>query len=407
MRIGGAFPFGQGNVPIGLAGGEMFYLPPGNYYIQLGSVTLLQVFDGINQIWRNIGYPGGNLQVTSGDGWNYRLLNLSGVVQALQITNAGSGATVAIGIGSAVTGVTIGFGAAPANGIVASAYPIIGGKLSTLTITNGGSGFVFPPALFIDPPPLGGIQATATCTISAGVINAVTLQNPGAGYASVPNVWILPQYLLPVQGGAPINAVAPTTVIPPGAIAPVFPGTLEIAPPFLPAVQWPPAQPTTTGDLITAGALTGANTLTGAVMTNYGLGYAGTTIPSVTFAGGGLAGGVAATAVMALSVNSLGTAGTAGVAYTAGTPWESDTGQIVGTDGCNGVMEPRPARGRTQGTTGFTGTAAIVSDPGFGLQTVPNIGTMQFGSLVTTVSTTTAVVGAVYDVSLLQPAVED
>jgi len=42
MRIGGAFPFGQNNVPVGLSGGELFYFPPGNYYVQLGSVTLLQ-----------------------------------------------------------------------------------------------------------------------------------------------------------------------------------------------------------------------------------------------------------------------------------------------------------------------------------------------------------------------------
>jgi hypothetical protein len=409
MRIGGAFPFGQGNVPVGLAGGEQWYVPPGNYYLQLGSVSLLQVFDGINQIWRNIGFPGGNLQVASADGFNYRIVNMSGVVGGIQITNAGSGATVN-GIGTAVNGVSIGFGAAPANGIAAQAYAITGGKLSGLTIANAGSGFVFPPVLVLDPPPIGGIQATATCTISGGAINAVTLQNAGAGYLAVPNVYIVPQYLLPVQGGAPINATPPLSVIPPGLIAPLL-GSLSSQPPFMPGPQWPAAAIAGTGASITVNGLTGSGTLTGAVVTQYGVGYTGTTIPTIAFTGGGLAGGVAATAIMSFSVISLGTAGTAGAGYTVGTPWISDIGELTApltnTDFCNGVFQPRPARGRLTATTGFTGTAALVEDSGFGIQSVPNIGTTQFGTLVTTVSTTTAVVGGVFDISLLQPAVED
>jgi hypothetical protein len=398
MRIGGAFTFGQGAVPVGLAGGEVAYLPPGNYYVQLGNQTCLQVFDSVNMIWRNIGFPGGNLQVNSTDGYNWRLVNMSGVVQALQITNAGSGGTN--GIGTAATGTAIGFGAAPSNGIAAAAYPIVGGKLSGLTITQPGSGFVFPPALLIDPPPPGGIQATATCAISGGAINAVTLQNPGAGYSATPNVYVVPQFLIPPLAGPPLNAVVPATVIPPGLLAP------NNNPPFLPGVAWAPA-PGTTGALITANGLTGSGTLTGAVMQSYGLGYAGTTIPTVSFAGGGLAGGVAATAVMSMAVTSLGTGGTAGAGYTVGTPWISDDGLLVQTDGCNGVMQPRPARGAIKATTGFTGTPASVEDNGFGLQTVPNIGTTLFTTQPATVSTTTAVTGGVFDVSIVNPGVAD
>src|SRR5215472_15622268 len=352
MRIGGAFTFGQGNVPVGLAGGEIFYIPPGNYYVNLGDVTLLQVFDGVNQIWRNIGFPGGNMQINDADGWNYRLVNLSGVVQALSITNAGSGGVN--GIGTSATGTTIGFGAAPSNGIAASAYPIIGGKLSGLTIAAGGTGFVFPPVLLIDPPPVGGIQATATCTISGGVINAVTLQNAGAGYTAVPNVYIVPQYLLPVQGSTPINPTPPSSVIPPGNIAPLS-GALSSQPPFLPGVQW---QGVVGGANITANGLTGSGTLTGAVMTNYGVGYTGTTIPTISFSGGGLAGGVAATAVMSLSVISV---------------------------------------------AGFAGAgAATVEDSGFGIQALPVIGATTGSSLITTAATMTPTAGGVYDVSLLQ-----
>jgi hypothetical protein len=333
---------------------------------------------------------------------------MSGVVSAVQITNAGSSGTN--GIGSAATGTTIGFGSAPANGIAAQAYPIVGGKLSGLTITQAGSGFVFPPVLLIDAPPQGGIQATATCTISGGAINAVTLQNAGAGYTATPNVWVLPQFLLPVQAGAPINPTPPANAIPPGNVAAVQ-GTAT-SPPFIPGAQWAAAIPNSNGALITANGLTGSGTLTGAVVMQYGAGYTGTTIPTISFSGGGLAGGVAATAVMSLSVISLGTAGTPGAGYTVGAPWVSDTGVLMSapsaqTDFCNGTFQPRPARGRIAATTGFTGTPALVEDTGFGIQTVPNIGVTQFGAAITTGSTTTAVCGGVFDVSLLQPGVED
>jgi hypothetical protein len=403
MRIGGAFPFGQGNVPVGLSGGEQWYLPPGNFYVQLGGVTLLQVFDGINQIWRNIGFPGGNVQVTSADGFNYRLINFSGVIAGVNITNAGSGGTN--GIGTAATGVTIGFGAAPTNGVAASAYPIVGGKLSGLTLVSGGSGFTMPPVLLADPPPLGGIQATATCTISsAGVINTPTLQNAGAGYTANPNWYIVPQYLLPVMGGAPINATPPLNIIPPGNIAPLS-GALSSQPPFMPGVQWPAvvggAQITTTG-------LTGSGTLTGAVVTNPGVGYTNTTVPSISFTGGGLAGGVAASPITSFSV--ITATGAGGTALIVGTPVISGTmagtGLWVGTDGCNGVLAARPARGVTTSTAG----AMTLTDTGFGIQlSASGANLPSFGSTgtATTAASYTVTSGGVFDISLIQPAVED
>jgi hypothetical protein len=409
MRIGGAFPFGQGNVPVGLSGGEQWYLPPGNFYIQLGSVTLLQVFDGINQIWRNVGFPGGNVQVTSADGFNYRLINFSGVIAGVNITNAGSGAATN-GIGSAVTGVTIGFGAAPTNGIAASAYPIIGGKLSGLTLANAGSGFVFPPVVVIDPPPLGGIQATATVSLSTttpGTLTTPVLQNAGAGYTSTPNAYIVPQYLLPVIGGAPINPTQPVNVIPPGNIAPLS-GSLSSQPPFLPSVQWPTAFPVTGGAQITVNGLTGSGTLTGAVVTNPGLGYTNTTIPTISFSGGSLAGGVAASPITSFSVSSVSGAGGAGIV--AGTAVLGATagaaGTFVATDGCNGILQPRPPRGVSTSAAG----AVTLTDPGFGIQLVTSGANQPLFSAtgtVTTQPTYTTVSGGAFDISLLQPAVED
>jgi hypothetical protein len=403
MRLGGAFQFGQGNVPVGLAGGEQWYLPPGNFYVQLGSVTVMQVFDGVNDVWRNIGFPGGNIQVTSCDGANYRLVNLSGVIVGLSITNAGSGAT-ANGIGTAVNGVSIGFGTVPTNGIVASAYPIIGGKLSGLTIAGAGSGFVFPPVILIDMPPPGGIQATATCTISGGVINGLTLQNPGAGYASTPNAYVVPQYLLPPQAGPPVQAAAPLNITPPGNIAPLS-GSLSGQPPFLPGVAWPGVAG---GASVTVNGLTGSGTLTGAVMTQYGVGYSNTVMPTITFTGGGLAGGVAANPITSFSVISASGAGGAGIVAgtavlgaTAGT-----AGTWVGTDGCNGVLQARPPRGVSTSAAG----AMTLTDSGFGIQLVASGANQPLFSAtgtVTTQPTYTTSSGGVYDVSLLQPAVDD
>jgi hypothetical protein len=269
---------------------------------------------------------------------------------------------------------------------------------------------VFPPVIVIDPPPLGGIQATASATLSTttpGTINAVTLQNAGAGYTATPSAYIIPQYLLPVIGGAPINATPPASAIPPGNIAPLS-GSLSSQPPFLPGVQWPTAFPATGGASVTVNGLTGSGTLTGAVVTQYGVGYSNTTMPTITFTGGGLAGGVAANPITSFSVISVSGAGGAGIV--AGTAVLGATagaaGTFVATDGCNGVLAPRPPRGVSTSAAG----AVTLTDPGFGIQLVAS-GANQPGfsatGTVTTQPTYTTSSGGVYDVSLLQPAVED
>ena len=75
-----------------------------------------------------------------------------------------------------------------------------GGTVSSLTIENGGSGYVestinikFQNPLQIDDPQNVGVgtTATATATINNGVITATTITNPGFGYTIAPNV-ILP-----------------------------------------------------------------------------------------------------------------------------------------------------------------------------------------------------------------------
>lgn len=392
MRIGGAFPFGQLTVPVQLAAGGVFYMPPGNYYTLLGGQSVMQFMDSNDIVWRNVGSPGTLIGVVACDGSNYRIANLSGVVVGGLITNAGSGATN--GIGLTATGVTISFGAAPTNGIAASAYPVVGGKLSGLTIAAAGSGFIFPPLISIDPPPVGGVTATATCTISGGVINSVTLQNPGAGYTAVPNVYITQQWNTYQGIGQPVNATVPTTAQPPGAIA-------TQQPPFLPGINWPTASG---GASITCNGLTGSGTLTGVGMASYGAGYTGATIPAVTITGCGAA---AITPIMSMCVTSV-TLGSGGSGYGAGAApmWITSLGLVSGSDGDNGNYNPVDAQGVTTLTAGAVSAFTVESD-GFGFQKVPVVAVLNTSAVATAQATGTAVCGGVADVSLISPAVED
>lgn len=393
MRVGGPTPYGVNGLAVALAAGGQFYIPAGNYKVTLGGQTMCEWFDPTTLCWRVVGQPHQQLFDLSCDGYNYRLVNASGVVVGAAITNAGSGATN--GIGSTATGVAVSFGAAPANGQAASAYPIVGGAINTaIAITNGGSGFVVPPMLLIDPPPAGGIQATARCTISAGVINAVTVDNPGAGYTQVPLVYVIPQYGTYPGIGSPVNPAGVSTIIPPGAI-----GSRQS--PWLPNIGWPQA-PSGGAVLTVNPTLAGSGTLTGIVMTAYGAGYTGTTIPAITITGAGAA---AATSIMSMAMLS-GTITVGGVAYSVAPVLVSSLGMIPAAPAFNNnaFFSPRPARARTT-VGGGAITVVTMEDNGFGLQSVPQVGVIQAGGTpATTVATITAVCGGLQDTSLLQPA---
>jgi hypothetical protein len=400
MRIGGPFTYGQPSIPVQLAGGEVFYPPAGNYQCSLGAQTVVQFFDPVQLAWRIMSTPFGSDPFDlSTDGYSWRLLNASGVVQGAQITNAGT--TAVNGIGTAATGVSVSFGAAPASGVAAAAYPVVGGSINTtIAITQAGSGFVVPPILIIDPPPAGGIQATATCTISAGAINAVTVTNAGAGYTAAPQIYVMPQYGTYPGIGVPVNpAGAPASIIPPGLVG-------SNQPPWFPGINWPLTLGTGGALLTINPVLTGSGTLTGIVMTNWGLGYAGTTIPTITVTGAGAA---AATALMSMALQSI-TITSGGVAYPSGTSqiWDSSLGMVAATTNIinNNTVGPRCARG-VAANSGTVINSTIIEDAGFGFQKVPLLAVTQTqGVAATTVAQLTAVVGGVTDTSIFQPAVQ-
>jgi hypothetical protein len=269
-RIGGAFPFptaqvqeGGGRLAIG--SGQYFYMGPGEFIIQTGALTVIEWFDPIDQVWRT------QLNASSGDfipcdGVNWRLHNISGTVTGLTITGAGSGGTN--GIGTAATNAAVGVTAAPAGGRTAIIVPIVGGSVQAPTITQAGSGFTVAPLIVIDPPPGGGIAATAYASVSGGVITAITMVSVGAGYQASPNFWIIPQ-TAQYQGGPAVGVPAGSTVEP-GLVFPTnaVPGNQNTSP---------------VGAQLTSNALTGSGTLTGLKIIDAGAGY--TASPTLTITG--------------------------------------------------------------------------------------------------------------------------
>ena len=81
---------------------------------------------------------------------------------------------------------------------VVDATPI---NLHTINITSGGSGYTTAPVVTIAAAPSGGTTATATATITNGVVTAITLVEQGTGYTEAPAVTI---------GAAPAGGVTAT-----------------------------------------------------------------------------------------------------------------------------------------------------------------------------------------------------
>jgi hypothetical protein len=274
-NIRGAFPFplaqpNEGGGVIALASGGVWYPPSGEWLLQTAANCGVEWWDPIAQFWRNVVSNSNTGDYFSTDGWNYRLHNLTGIVQVASFA-AGSGGTN--GIGFAATGAAVSIIASnTTGGQQATAYAVVGGSVQAPTITQAGSGFLLPPLVVIDAPPPGGIQATATCALTAGGgIASVTMANVGGGYATSPNFYLIPQ--MAYYGGGPSGGVAAAASSPPPGL--VFPANA------VPGNQ----NTSATGAQLTSLALTGSGTLTGVVMIANGGGYTGTPTGTVTGVG--------------------------------------------------------------------------------------------------------------------------
>ncbi len=269
-RIGGAFPLPlaqvqEGGTRIDLNSGGTFYPPPGEYIYSLPSNVQLEYFDGQATSWQILS-PASTGGYLSADGYNFRFHNVTGIVNSITISTAGSAQTNGIGSGSSVS---IAIAASDTNTATnnATGYAIVGGSVAAPTITQAGSGFTAVPLIVIDPPPVGGIQATAYAVVSStGTISAVTMTNVGAGYAASPNFWVIPQ--TPIYQGGPSGGVAAGLIPPPGLVFPTnaVPGNQNTS---------------STGVQLTSIALTGSGTITGLVVVDAGGQYT-TAAPAVT-----------------------------------------------------------------------------------------------------------------------------
>jgi FtsP/CotA-like multicopper oxidase with cupredoxin domain len=140
-----------------------------------------------------------------------------------------------------------------------------------ITVTSGGSGYT-TATVAIDPPPLGGTQATANATVSGGVVSSINIVNPGSGYYYAPKVTISGANTTPATAVAEFGATPQTirsvTVTNGGA------GCV--------------ASPTITfsgggGSGAAASATVTAGVITGITITNGGSGY--TSVPAVDIGG--------------------------------------------------------------------------------------------------------------------------
>jgi len=117
------------------------------------------------------------------------MLRTGAQINSVSLTNAGSGYT-------SFPTLTIGGGGA--NVHPASANVLAG--VSSISVTNGGSNYVnqspsSPPTAgtagtFVDIVGGGGSGATAYATVSGGVVTSITISNPGTGYTSMPTIFI-------------------------------------------------------------------------------------------------------------------------------------------------------------------------------------------------------------------------
>lgn len=228
---------GQATTVISLPAATSQIIAAGSWGVGTGLYSSLQEFDPVTGIWRNIGNDSGTtFRWINSDGVNFRIANQTGQVVGALVTAAGAGYTSAPVITD--------------NGGAATYQAVIGGALNTsVTIVNGGTNYTYPPSIQISAPGNPGVQATATCTISAGAINAVTIVNQGAGYTNAPTLSV-------------INDPRDTT----GKNASL------------------------------ACTLTGAGTVTAVLVTNGGT--AVTSVPTLTFTGGGFTSTAVATAIM-------------------------------------------------------------------------------------------------------------
>jgi len=210
-------------VPITLHSGGTYQIPAGQFLINLGAYTAVQWYDPVTQTWKPYQTPANSdTIIVSSDGFNYRLVNISGTVAGAVVTNGGSGYPNGIYPAATTNTAQTNYVIATASaagaqsslvGTIAKFNVVVGGAISTtVTVTTAGTGYTRPPTLVFSDPPAGGVRATGyVSALSSGGISTVVMTNQGAGYITAPTITVQPHPLDTGASGAVLTATIDTT----------------------------------------------------------------------------------------------------------------------------------------------------------------------------------------------------
>jgi hypothetical protein len=361
---------------LGLAPGDVFVIPAGDWIIGLGMYCVLQFLDPVTNVWVTVSgaaWTRGQVFVSS-DGFTQRVANLTGCVVSAAVIVGGTNYV------QATTTITAIGGFSP--NAVPTLLPIVGGALGltgtfTVDVPTKGAGYGVAPIIMIPPPPpaqtnangVGGIPAVAVCTIgTGGSISSVSIINPGAGYPTAPIAVVVPS---PFDPNLSVGITAASVAF----------------------------------------SLTSSGVIMGALVTNNGGPLPNGSLGSVTLSigGAGSSGSLTANVMQTIVSGTLSSAGTGygtgGVGFVTygGAPLQ---GSITnGPDSLFLSFEPRPANLAVTAASVSLAAPATIYDGGL-FESAPTIAPLNpsvGGAAPTTVAGLTAVMGSRYDFVVIQP----
>lgn len=176
-----------------LQAGDVWPIPAGEFIItSVTGLSRIQQYDPVTNIWRPVGSSSTDSHFVKSEGNNYRVANQSGCAVGGFVTTKGSGYTSAPAVTPSAGG--------------SKWASIIGGTVTSVTVSAGGSNYLYPPLVFFDVPggtanpgivtPNGenaqpGFPATAYATLTTGAVSSITVTDQGAGYAATPVVYLV------------------------------------------------------------------------------------------------------------------------------------------------------------------------------------------------------------------------
>jgi hypothetical protein len=354
---------------LGLAPGDTFVFPAGDWAVSLGMYMVLQFLDPVTNTWVTSAGAAWNrgMHFVSSDGFTMRVANLTGCVVSAAIINGGTNYV------QATTTITA-IGAFAPNA-VPTILPIVGGALGltgtfTVDIPTKGAGYGVAPIVMIPPPPpaqsnsngVGGIPAQAIALIgTGGSLTSISIINPGAGYPTAPVAVIIPS-------------------------------------PFDPNLVTGITQASIAFSLASAGAIMGA------LVTNNGGPLPNGSLGSVTLSigGAGSSGSLTANVMQTIITASVTGAGSGGAAFGSTSGGAPLQGSITnGPDSLFLTFMPRPANiGLASVTANFLGA---VYDGGL-FESAPTAVVIPGVGATSTIATVAFIMGSRPDIAIIQPA---